>query len=65
MPFFVIYIMSKRNQVLFTKPEDPKFLKLIKQQIGYKDGPSIDAKVRNDNWYIYKLGLGEGIMFAY
>lgn len=36
---------KKRNQVQFTKPEDPKFLKLIKQQAGYRDGPTVDAKV--------------------
>lgn len=37
--------MSKRNQVQFSRPEDPKFLKLIKEQIGYKDEPSVDTKV--------------------
>lgn len=37
---------KKRNQVLFTRPDDPKFLKLIKQQAGYKDdGPTVDTKV--------------------
>lgn len=36
---------KKRNQVLFTKPDDPKFLKLIKEQAGYKEGPTVDAKV--------------------
>lgn len=38
--------MSKRNQVQFSRPEDPKFLKLIKEQIGYKNEPSVDTKVR-------------------
>lgn len=39
-------IMSKkRNQVLFTKPEDPKFLKFIKLQAGYRDESDIEAKV--------------------
>lgn len=37
--------MSKRNQVQFSRPEDPKFLKLIREQIGYKDEPSVDTKV--------------------
>lgn len=38
--------MSKRNQVQFSRPEDPKFLKLIKEQIGYnKNEPSVDTKV--------------------
>lgn len=36
--------MSKRN-VAFTKPEDPNFLKRIKDQIGYKEPDTIDAKV--------------------
>ncbi len=40
--------MSKRNQVQFTRPEDPKFLKLIKDQIGYKNEPSVDTKVSDD-----------------
>ncbi|KAJ6643900.1 MOG interacting and ectopic P-granules protein 1, partial [Pseudolycoriella hygida] len=33
-----------RNQVQFSRPEDPKFLKLIKEQIGYKNEPSVDTK---------------------
>lgn len=36
--------MSKRNQVQFSRPEDPKFLRLIKEQIGYKNEPSVDTK---------------------
>lgn len=35
--------MSKRN-VAFIKPEEPAFLKRIKEQIGYKEGPSVDTK---------------------
>uniref|UniRef100_A0A182IQK2 DUF4604 domain-containing protein n=1 Tax=Anopheles atroparvus TaxID=41427 RepID=A0A182IQK2_ANOAO len=35
--------MSKRN-VAFIKPEEPSFLKKMKEQIGYKEGPSIDDK---------------------
>lgn len=35
--------MSKRN-VAFNKPEEPAFLKRIKQEIGYKEGPSVDTK---------------------
>lgn len=38
--------MSKRNKISFTRPADPKFLRLMKEQIGYKDGPDIEAKVR-------------------
>ncbi|XP_049290497.1 uncharacterized protein KIAA1143 homolog [Anopheles funestus] len=35
--------MSKRN-VAFIKPEEPNFLKRMKEQIGYREGPSIDDK---------------------
>lgn len=35
--------MPKRN-VAFIKPEEPAFLKRIKDQIGYKEGPSVDTK---------------------
>lgn len=36
-------LMSKRN-IGFSKPEDPAFLKRIKQQIGYREGPGVEAK---------------------
>lgn len=36
--------MPKRN-VAFIKPEEPSFLKKIKEQIGYREGPSIQDKV--------------------
>ncbi|ETN58279.1 hypothetical protein AND_010150 [Anopheles darlingi] len=35
--------MPKRN-VAFIKPEEPSFLKKIKEQIGYREGPSIEDK---------------------
>ncbi|XP_058123453.1 uncharacterized protein KIAA1143 homolog [Anopheles ziemanni] len=35
--------MPKRN-VAFIKPEEPSFLKKIKEQIGYREGPSLDDK---------------------
>ncbi|XP_052861130.1 uncharacterized protein KIAA1143 homolog [Anopheles cruzii] len=35
--------MPKRN-VAFIKPEEPSFLKKMKEQIGYKEGPSVDDK---------------------
>lgn len=35
--------MSKRN-VAFIKPDEPAFLKRIKKQIGYKEGPNVDTK---------------------
>lgn len=39
------WIMSKRNSVTYIKPADPKFLRIIKEQIGYDEGPNIDTKV--------------------
>ncbi|XP_053688736.1 uncharacterized protein KIAA1143 homolog [Sabethes cyaneus] len=38
--------MSKRN-VAFIKPEEPDFLKRMKAQIGYKEGPTVDTKRQN------------------
>jgi len=36
---------GKRNAVMFAKPGDPAFLRRMKEQLGYKEGPSIDTKV--------------------
>ena len=36
--------MSRKNAVVFAKPEEPAFLKKIKAKIGYKEGPDIDTK---------------------
>lgn len=30
---------------MFSKPEEPAFLKKIKEKIGYKEGPTVDTKV--------------------
>lgn len=35
----------KRNQVAYIKPNEPAFLRRIKQQIGYREGPDVDTKV--------------------
>ncbi|KAG5887471.1 hypothetical protein JTB14_017326 [Gonioctena quinquepunctata] len=35
--------MSKRH-VAFIKPEDPSFLKKLKLQAGYKEGPTVETK---------------------
>lgn len=37
--------MSKRNNIAYIKPADPKFLQQLKAQIGYNSGPNIDTKV--------------------
>lgn len=36
--------MSKRNAVAYVKPKDPTFLAKLKQDIGYKEQPTIEAK---------------------
>lgn len=35
--------MSKRS-VSFIKPDEPSFLKKLKSQVGYQEGPTIDTK---------------------
>ncbi|XP_013116434.2 uncharacterized protein KIAA1143 homolog [Stomoxys calcitrans] len=35
--------MSKRN-IAYIKPQDPSFLAKLKQEIGYKEGPSVETK---------------------
>lgn len=37
--------MSKRN-VAYIKPQEPEFLRKLKEQVGYKEGPTVDTKVR-------------------
>nr|CAH0111722.1 unnamed protein product [Daphnia galeata] len=34
----------KRNQVSYIKPNEPAFLRRLKQQAGYKEGPDVDTK---------------------
>ncbi|XP_066484874.1 uncharacterized protein KIAA1143 homolog [Tiliqua scincoides] len=36
--------MSKRNQVSYVKPAEPTFLSRFKQQVGYREGPTVDTK---------------------
>lgn len=38
--------MSKRN-ITYIKPEEPSFLRKLKEQAGYKEGPTIDTKKEN------------------
>jgi len=39
-------IMSrKKHNVSYIKPNEPKFLRELKEQIGYKEGPTVDTKV--------------------
>ncbi|XP_026475877.1 uncharacterized protein KIAA1143 homolog [Ctenocephalides felis] len=36
--------MSKKNSITYIKPEEPSFLKKLKAQIGYKEGPTVETK---------------------
>lgn len=38
-------IMGPKRNVAFIKPEEPNFLKKIKQEIGYKEPDTVEAKV--------------------
>ena len=35
-----------KNNILYVKPEDPSFLRQMKEDAGYKEGDSIETKVR-------------------
>ncbi|XP_031828396.1 uncharacterized protein KIAA1143 isoform X2 [Nomia melanderi] len=34
----------KKHNVSYIKPDEPKFLRELKEQVGYKEGPTIDTK---------------------
>ncbi|KAM0732042.1 Uncharacterized protein ACS0PU_001584 [Formica fusca] len=34
----------KKHNISYIKPNEPKFLRELKQQIGYKEGPTVDTK---------------------
>ncbi|EZA55000.1 hypothetical protein DMN91_008995 [Ooceraea biroi] len=34
----------KKHNVSYIKPDEPKFLQQLKEQIGYKEGPTVDTK---------------------
>ncbi|KAK2581906.1 hypothetical protein KPH14_002362 [Odynerus spinipes] len=36
--------MSRRKLVSYIRPEEPKFLRELKEQIKYKEGPTVDTK---------------------
>ncbi|XP_053211905.1 uncharacterized protein KIAA1143 homolog [Panonychus citri] len=36
--------MSRKNGIMFSKPDEPAFLKRIKAKIGYKEGPNLETK---------------------
>ncbi|XP_011160423.1 uncharacterized protein KIAA1143 homolog [Solenopsis invicta] len=34
----------KKHNISYIKPNEPKFLRELKEQIGYKEGPTVDTK---------------------
>lgn len=40
--------MNKKSNVTWIKPTEPSFLKKFKNDVGYKEGPTIDAKRQMD-----------------
>ncbi|XP_032689474.1 uncharacterized protein KIAA1143 homolog [Odontomachus brunneus] len=34
----------KKHNISYIKPDEPKFLRDLKEQIGYKEGPNVDTK---------------------
>lgn len=36
--------MSKRHNIAYVKPTEPTFIRQLKEQIGYKEGPTVDTK---------------------
>lgn len=36
--------MPKKHNIAYVKPEEPSFLRKLKDQIGYKEGPTVDTK---------------------
>ncbi|KAL1517590.1 hypothetical protein ABEB36_001332 [Hypothenemus hampei] len=39
--------MPKKHNIAYVKPEEPSFLRKLKEQIGYKEGPTVDTKREN------------------
>lgn len=44
--------MSRRKLVSYVRPEEPKFLRELKEQIKYKEGPTINTKVNICDKYL-------------
>uniref|UniRef100_A0A8C8W0H5 DUF4604 domain-containing protein n=1 Tax=Peromyscus maniculatus bairdii TaxID=230844 RepID=A0A8C8W0H5_PERMB len=39
--------MSKRNQVSYVRPAEPAFLSRFKERVGYREGPTVETKMKN------------------
>lgn len=42
---FCLDAMSKKGNVSWVKPAEPSFLKKFKEDVGFKEGPTVDTKV--------------------
>eukprot|EP00800_Vazella_pourtalesii_P003868 TRINITY_DN14073_c0_g1_i1.p1 TRINITY_DN14073_c0_g1~~TRINITY_DN14073_c0_g1_i1.p1 ORF type:complete len:199 (+),score=51.61 TRINITY_DN14073_c0_g1_i1:71-598(+) len=38
--------MSKKNQICFTQPSEPSFIRALKQKSGYQEGPTLSDKFK-------------------
>lgn len=39
---------GKKGGVTFTKPPEPAFLRKMKEQMGFQEGPNVDTKVSKE-----------------
>uniref|UniRef100_A0A8C2VXY7 KIAA1143 n=1 Tax=Chinchilla lanigera TaxID=34839 RepID=A0A8C2VXY7_CHILA len=39
--------MSQRNRVSYVRPAEPAFLSRFKEQVGYREGPTVETKMKN------------------
>lgn len=46
----------KKHNIAYIKPEEPKFIRELKAQMGFKEGPDVNTKVYNlMSWYIFTI----------
>lgn len=41
----LLEMSKKKHNIAYIKPEEPKFIRELKAQIGFKEGPDINTKV--------------------
>uniref|UniRef100_A0A286XQ50 KIAA1143 n=1 Tax=Cavia porcellus TaxID=10141 RepID=A0A286XQ50_CAVPO len=39
--------MSQRNRVSYVQPAEPAFLSRFKERVGYREGPTVETKMKN------------------
>ena len=40
--------MPKKNNITFNKPQEPEFIRKMKEKIGWKEGPTVETKLQNE-----------------